>query len=314
MTRILSFFVLLVATSVNAFPSPSFLDNDVRSLSDLISSPERYAQALNMTVEQVSQQKLAHQKASDDLHQQLQSSTGLSGIEKHQLLCSHRHRYGRHPFTCRDCWSYLPVCICHQAGPKRPLPANLEVAVWTHHREWGLTSNTGSILARALENCDMLMKGLPQHDIQLQEEIIGDDDKTLAVVLWPDLADSPATSIISLEQVQQALKQHRRVVLIAVDGTWSNAGRMVHRLPDTLPRLDLPADLVLSSPETGSILAPLRTRQGTSAREGSDRQVCTAEAVVAALVALGLSKTDGDHVLELTKTKVDRIRRYRGMV
>jgi DTW domain-containing protein YfiP len=311
MTRILSFFVLLVATSsVNAFPSPFFLDNDVLFLSDLISSPERYAQALNMTVEQMSQQKLAHQKASDDLHHQLQSKE-LCGTEKHQRMCSHYYRYGRHPFTCRNCWSYLPVCICHQTGPKRPLPANLKVAIWTHHREWGLTSNTGSIVAQALENCDMLMKGLQEHDIQLQDNIL-EDDKTLAVVLWPDSADSSAPSI-SLEQVQQELK-HRRVVLIAVDGTWKNARRMVYRLPDTLPRLDLPVDVVLSSPETGSILAPLRTRGGPSTREGSDRQACTAEAVVGALVALGLSKTDGEHVLELTKTKVDRIRRYRGKV
>ena len=195
MMRILSFFVLHVATSVNAFPSPSFLDNDVLFLSDLVSSPERYAQALNMTVEQMSQQKLAHQKASDDLQQQLQS-TELSGTEKHQIICSHRHRYGRHPFTCRNCWSYLPVCICQQTGPKRQLPSNLEVAVWTHHGEWGLTSNTGSIVAQALENCDMLMKGLPEHDIQLQEDIL-EDDKTLAVVLWPDSADSSAPSISS---------------------------------------------------------------------------------------------------------------------
>ena len=188
---------------------------------------------------------------------------------------------------------------------------NLKVAIWTHHCEWGLTSNTGSIVAQALENCDMLMKGLQEHDIQLQEDIL-EDDKTLAVVLWPDSADSSAPSI-SLDQVQQEL-EHRRVVLIAVDGTWRNARRMVCRLPESLPRLDLPAGVVLSSPETGSILAPLRTRGGPSAREGSDRQVCTAEAVIGALVALGLSKADGDHVLELTKTKVDRIRRYRGKV
>jgi hypothetical protein len=185
------------------------------------------------------------------------------------------------------------------------------ISKWPY-REWGLTSNTGSIVAQALENCEMLMKGLQEHDIQLQEDIL-EDDKTLAVVLWPDSADSPAPSI-SLEQVQQELKHDRRVVLIAVDGTWRNARRMVYRLPDTLPRLDLSAGVVLSSPATGSILAPLRTRGGPSTREGSDRQVCTAEAVVGALVALGLSKTDGDHVLELTKTKVDRIRRYRGKV
>jgi hypothetical protein len=212
---------------------------------------------------------------------------------------------------------HLPVVIVGPIFPfvfvirLDPSDRSPPISKWPY-REWGLTSNTGSIVAQALENCEMLMKGLQEHDIQLQEDIL-EDDKTLAVVLWPDSADSPAPSI-SLEQVQQELKHDRRVVLIAVDGTWRNARRMVYRLPDTLPRLDLSADVVLSSPATGSILAPLRTRGGPSTREGSDRQVCTAEAVVGALVALGLSKTDGDHVLELTKTKLDRIRRYRGKV
>ncbi len=79
-------------------------------------------------------------------------------------------------------------------------------AIWTHHREWGLTSDAGSIVAQALENCDMLVKGLQEHDIRLQEDI-PEDDRTLALVLWLDSADSPAPSI-SLEQVQQDLK-HR---------------------------------------------------------------------------------------------------------
>jgi len=38
----------------------------------------------------------------------------------------------------------------------------------------------------------------------------------------------------------------RRIVLIAVDGTWRNARRMVSRLPSTVPRLDLSMDTVFS--------------------------------------------------------------------
>jgi hypothetical protein len=66
---------------------------------------------------------------------------------------------------------------------------------------------------------------------------------------------------------------------------------MVHRLPDTLPRLGLPANVVLSCAETGLILAPLQTRGGPGAREGSDRQVCAAETVAGALLgAWGLQE------------------------
>ena len=63
---------------------------------------------------------------------------------------------------------------------------------------------------------------------------------------------------------------------------------------------------------TTSILAPLRSK-GPSKSDVSERQVCTAEAVTSALMQLGLSNTDGNHILDITRTKVDLIRRYRGI-
>jgi DTW domain-containing protein YfiP len=176
-------------------------------------------------------------------------------------------------------------------------------------------------LGLTLENCTLLMKGLPEHDNQMEENLLGGD--CLTVVLWPDNqsaanVDSPSGAssepTISLDEIKvELLKKNRRVVLIAADGTWRNARRMVARLPKTIPRLDLSADIVFSSTTSQSnfresILAPLRSRDPSL----QDRQVCTAEAVVGALTKLGLSTIDGEHVLSMTRKKVDLIRRYRG--
>jgi len=345
----------------------------------LSSSQERYAQSLNMTIEQVEHQKDRHRQASDDLHAVIRRSKDLSGKDKHALICRHHFKHGRHPFTCRNCWSYLPVCVCNlvkekqQQQQKQQQPPvgltigehqrqQLEVVVWTHHREWGLTSNTGCVLSLTLPNCQLLMKGLPEHD-QLLEEKILDNENYLAVVLWPDQsktkpnvgeqqsprgdAATTLSSSISLEQVQAEMQSNsRRVVLIAVDGTWRNARRMVARLPSTVRRLDLPEDVVYSylsddddrssssssissDHQRSSILAPLRSRgesgigdyndDASNKSDGNDqdtnceRQVCTAEAVVGALMSLGaLNRDQGSHVLGVTRTKVERIFRYRG--
>jgi DTW domain-containing protein YfiP len=320
-----SMFLLLVglmlSTTACAFPAAQFWDSDAVSLSDRVSSPERYAQALNMTMNDVRQRKEKFEYLSNALHQQLQDPS-LTAKEKHQLQCNHRYLYGRHPFTCPDCWSYQPVCLCDQIGDRRlslPYPEQLQVLIWTHHREWGLTSNTGSVVARSVDNCRMLMKGLEEHDKILLSSCVDDeDDDSLSIVLWPDSKNSKAKSI-TLDEVKMELSNNsnRKVNLICIDGTWRNARRMVGKLPDSVRRLDLPLESVFSDTigeETKtSILAPLRSR-GPSTKASSERQVCTAEAIVGALRGLGWDDEPARIVLEYTKRKVDLIRRYRGKV
>jgi DTW domain-containing protein YfiP len=445
-------------------------------LSNIISSPERYARALNMNVEQVARTKQAHLDASQQLHKCLSSSSSslspstttstsstttttttttgnttpkssssnnnasMTGRDKHHLICQHRFQHGRHPFVCRNCWCYQPVCICnhpllvrrqegesHMAPPaiptkttsqsqqslpspllvqqrqRRSMPfASLQVVIWMHHKEWGLTSNTGSILPLMLDQCSIWMKGLPEHDAQLEACL--KDDSCLVVVLWPSTKQkkkkknnnnnnnkvlgggssstssdtfgedededddnddgggaSSSSSSISIspddllqqlkhaesQQQQQPLKP-KRIVVLAIDGTWRNARRMVGRLPSTVPRMDLSMDALChpsmrSITGEGSILAPLRTKgtnhirssSGITYRHETDNNdddttndtndddtttkstedphhVCTAQAVVCALAQLGLPAPDVEDILTLTKIKVDLIRRYRG--
>ncbi|CAJ1959548.1 unnamed protein product [Cylindrotheca closterium] len=363
-----------------------------------------------MTQEEVEYQKEFYQNASQELQERLErldKDEGLSpatvGKRKHELICAHRLKFGRHPFVCSKCWSYLPVCVCHLAtrSSKEWKYKNLlQVLVWTHHREWGLTSNTGSILGLTLGNndasshvvdtthidpstdennpCRLLMKGLPKHDEILQNILDdsarkreGDDEShgvdhdgsTLVVVLWPSSNPENAITLPQLrreleasdpnncfdsnphEEVSDAMvsSSQKKIVLLAVDGTWRNARRMVAKLPSHVKRLDLDESTIRwnDSKATGdenspsedsssmlSILAPLR-RRGPSGKENQKtdlkvnassldnekRQVCTAEAVVAALHEVGAIDTElAQQVLYATQTKVDRVRRYRGKV
>jgi len=377
--------------------------HDNKFLYQDLSTPERYAQALNLSVEEVQAQKERRQQASNDLHKILQSSS-LSGREKHQLQCQHLFQHGKHPFVCRDCWSYQPVCVCdnkhsvaaavfkdHSTKDNEIIQNNTEVVVWTHHREWGLTSNTGIILSLTLPilgyQCRMLMKGLPEHDRIVEEilaplsnntknggelqtttvvgnenddETTNDDPPPLVVVLWPNVSkktnttqkihksDSPndaknQPTFLSMQTIKHQLQKYpqRKLVIIAIDGTWRNARRMVARLPSHLPRLDLSIDETFFANESTknnnnnnnetalppedlvSILAPLRARgnDGSSSRNDPNddsngvgqRQVCTAEAVVGALVGMGqLHPNQGSQILQVARAKVEKVCRYRG--
>jgi DTW domain-containing protein YfiP len=327
---IITCFFTVARNDVGALTMPPlsalFVNNDDPYFSDKLSSPQRYAAALNLSIEEVAQIQRAHEDAMENLHQRL-ASDEIPGQEKHTLLCQHRLKHGRHPFVCDRCWSYLPICVCSIAGKDRlPLPANLSVIVWTHHREWGLTSNTGGLLGLMLNNCHILMKGLPEHEEILNMHL--QDPKTMVVVLWPDQkspVNNQTSRYISLSHVQSCLSHHK-VVLVAIDGTWRNARRMVARLPlDRIWYTDLSVDALKevlndSVPsktrpagtfgQSKSLLAPLRGR----GPDAAENQVCTAEAVAGALLQLGLPQDHGNRILSVARRKVDLVCRYRAKV
>ena len=314
------------------------------SLSSIVSSPERYANSLNLSVADVVEKKAAHLEASAALHLLMRSSK--SGPEKHASRCLHRRTYGRHPFACQRCWAYLPICVCNDAlvATKRNLPSSIEVVVWIHHNEWGLTSNTGSLLALTLNPCLLLMKGLPEDDSWLHDKI--NDPAVDVYVLWPATErsdnrefDSPPPQESEAKKEKEKIlvatladlrakvdrdNSGRRIIILAVDSTWRGARKMVARLPPSVPRLDLCTDEVFMQPPNctaesecsggvppaaRSILAPLRKRKG-----GMARDVCTAEAVVAALRGLGADPNLCEHTLSIVRQKVDMTARYRGKV
>lgn len=291
------------------------------------------------------------------------------GRAKHRLICRHRYDHLRKPLVCRRCWTHLPICVCHlfeeerggarngdcdpseekerrrDSKKKSSLPRGVDrVIVWTHHEEWGRTSNTGSLLPLALERTEMLMKGLEEHD-EIMDGLLSRDDLT-PVILWPGKGGvNNATTVSELRSMiadgklkpddggedlepGEDRNDQARLVIVAVEGTWTAARKMVNKLPPHALRLDLGDDVIANftmpemndgifcnstypngpvAHEGSSLLAPLRSQ-----RNGSAENVSTLEAAVVALLALGLGVDDAGRVLRIARTKVERIYEYVG--
>jgi DTW domain-containing protein YfiP len=293
-------FVSTISLSCSLYQATSFLapQSIIRypsllfdSVSQLTSSPERYAASMGLTIEEMEIIQANRTARSQALHETLQSSS-LTGPEKHALLCQHVVAHGQHPFVCPTCWTYQPICVCRPVRDAYDIPIQ-QVVLWTHHDEWGSVSNTGSVLPLLLKDVSMKLKGLPEHDAWLDKLL--NDPTVLPVVLWTDHNPSENHYYYSTEELLQADKP---IVLIAMEGTWRNSRRMVSKLP-VAGRWSLTREQVLS---------------GASIREQgpSPEHACTAEAVVGALVALGLDPTKGASVLQLVNQKVNLTRRYQG--
>jgi DTW domain-containing protein YfiP len=121
----------------------------------------------------------------------------------------------------------------------------------------------------------------------------------------------------------------RQIVLIAMEGTWRQARRLVAKFPKDVPRLSVTAsassaswpiqedDEEVDKPKRRkpqSILHPLRRQNhhGDPHSYSDNSNMCTAEAAVAALQLLGMSVQDSNQVLDAVRLKVDRTRRYQG--
>jgi len=271
-------------------------END--SLSHLVGSHERYAQQLGLTVDELQTRRHGHREAAQQLHETILSTN--SGPERHKLLCEHRFRYGKHPFVCHDCWCPQPICVCDRVSAKLPIPVQ-EILLPTHHGEWTSRSNSGCLLGLQLENTRLLLRGLEQHD-EYFEKVVHSGRKM--VVLWPDNGDVKENRI-SWEELQASREPFS---LIAMEGTWKTARRMLSKLPSHVQRVAVPPSLVYwKTQEERSILYQLRRQEG-----GDSGNLCTAEAVIAALVGLGMPHSHGNQVLDLVRTKVDLTRRYYG--
>lgn len=345
---------------------------DLDDIAKYASSLERFAEAVKLTVEEVVAIRETYETAATALHRNLQDPN-LSGHLKHQLHCRHRLEHGRQPFVCSTCWSYLPICLCkkdysteHQAisleisGPANTTVSCL-VILWTHHKEWGTPSNTGSVLTVAMggDKCQMLMKGLDEHDAVLQQ-ILQQQSHALneivfPVLLWTDKdgddenkanGSNSQRQSVTIEQLNEELLEAAvhsetstevsvnlsiRLVVIAVEGTWGHARRMVTKLPTTLRALQLSEHEIFGWRSHGvqrSLLHPLRKQKKIQVFKKDDattraatatgivfntHKVCTVEAVVSALVAVAaLTIPQAESILALAEQKVNRTIQYQG--
>jgi DTW domain-containing protein YfiP len=329
------------------------------NVAHLVSSTERFAQSHGMTPQQVQDAIQARKQVSIQLHQRILALSNETftddseqdekqiGKLKHQLICQSRYTHLRNPFVCKKCWTHLPICVCSLFESKSPLPKGVRgVYVWTHHEEWGRTSNTGSLLPLGLEKTQMLMKGLSEHDEIFQTEVLDNNESAekhvIPVVLWPGKGGDNKT--VSLSELKDMIRtDHDRigkmttkeVVIVSIEGTWNNGRKMASKLPSHILRLDVGEEITdffsdnnhedyftqsnnqgspLPKPTSSSpsLLAPLR-RQGKG-KDGIGTNVSTLEATVIALLGLGMDKDTGKLLFSNAKEKVDRIRRFTGKV
>ena len=367
-------------------PAPSQLDQQQQQ-----QSLQRLAESMQLSVSELYQRHADYETAVQALQVKLRNPH-LSGTVKHQLHCQHRFQYGRQPLVCPTCWSYLPICLCRSRKRRQSLPVenvttilpekwgtggvknnyDCAVVIWTHHKEWGSPSNTSSALADVLgpSKCRMLMKGLEEHDAELQRLLsvknnaAGGEDRRVVVhiVLWTEStvysstednddtdnnvsekrqffkadqlrqellkASSSTTSSLSRDQHGSSDDPPVLLLLIALEGTWGQARRMSNKLPASVSGLSLTTKEIFGwrcreddSPTTAllpqkSILQPLR-KQITTRNQTGDivdaGKVCTAEAVVSALLALSiLNKVEAASLLDIAEQKVKDTAAYQG--
>jgi DTW domain-containing protein YfiP len=286
------------------------------------------------------EQQQAHVLASKKVHEYIEILPPEQGKLKHELLCQHRYNYGKYPFVCNSCWTYKPICLCRELAlqNKLQLPNGIQqVILWTHHREWASVSNSGSLLPLVLEKTKLLMKGLPEHDLEF--ETLVKENEGHVIVLWPDNDKTPDNTKEKANQVeskrldwQELLEwlgrlnigaeedDRKGLTLVAMEGTWRTARRMVAKLPPGIIRVALTPDQIFwrkqqkeasgtNNNNKRSILAQLRRQRGT---EFSQSNICTAEAVTAALVSCGMQESDGHKILDVIRKKVDMTRRFQG--
>ncbi len=152
---------------------------------------------------------------------------------------------------CSACRLPEHLCLCAQITRAA---CDVEVVVLRHSLEAKRNSNTGRLVASALQGAELWEYASPDVPIDLNELVVPN-----TWLLYPHSnASHPAT-----------LPKR----LIVLDGSWSQARRMAHRIPQLR---NLPC---LALPPPAKALPRLRKGQ-------SDEQMSTAESVVAALRGL----------------------------
>ena len=178
---------------------------------------------------------------------------------------------------CPRCFLRRELCLCAEVVT---VATRTRFLILRHVREAVRATNTGRMAALALRSCTLRNVGQPGP--RLCEPLLS---LPRTWVLFPDTGSAPPPG----EVPQQ---------LVVLDGSWSQARRMLHRIPalHRMPRLALPAPAV----------TPQRMRRGRL-REG----MSTLEAMAHAVAALEGEATAAPlHALHTLM--VDRVLTSRG--
>ena len=181
---------------------------------------------------------------------------------------------------CVNCRLRREVCLC--AGVQR---ANVDIRliVVLHAVEALKMSNTGHLAKLVIPDCSVVThgaRGRAAVDLSELEETHAPDGAAWRTILFfPGLEANPLTAAAAaMLRAPTENGEATRLRIIIPDGTWSQARRMVKRVPAlaALPRYILPASETLTAREA------MRPRGNPE-----PYRVSTCEAIAAAFGALG---------------------------
>lgn len=122
-------------------------------------------------------------------------------------------------------------CICDLV-PRLTLPVHLTLVM--HQREWTKTTNTGHLAVRALTNSRFVLWGGEDNQAPPSAESIIAPGTTGYVL-------APSGQALTPERI--AIMRQTPMTLVATDGSWRQATKMLRRIPVIagLTRIALPA-------------------------------------------------------------------------
>ena len=193
------------------------------------------------------------------------------------------------------------LCVCgamaRRAPPAPGVPPH-RLRVLMHHKEHGRASNTGCLLAPAL-GATIHVAGVVADEAALATAVAA--ARGAVAILWP------GEGALTVEELRASVSPavwDAGLTLIAVDGNWASARKMIKRLPDDVPRLALSSEAFAPG---RSLLFPVRKYSGPCAE-----RFCTYEAVVALMDALGALQPGEREALTLNlKLKVDALLKHK---
>ena len=181
---------------------------------------------------------------------------------------------------CIRCRLRREVCLCTHA---RAVAADLRMIVVIHEDESRKMSNTGHLAKLVLPDCSLVTHAArgraPTELGELAKSCDVDGRPWRTILLFPGLGARELTpDYVEQLRTPDAGGPIARLRVVVPDGTWSQARRMVKRVPAlaALPRVSLPAAAFFTS------RVAMRPRGNPE-----PARVSTAEAMAAALGLLG---------------------------
>tara|TARA_R110000868_G_scaffold117600_15_gene312578 strand:- start:79280 stop:80443 length:1164 start_codon:yes stop_codon:yes gene_type:complete len=168
-------------------------------------------------------------------------------------------KIGRGLNRCPECQVPKELCYCARVKTSQN---KIPVTIIMHRRERFLTSNTAVVAARALSNCNIVLRGMKDQSASSEVEISPDH---VPLVLFP----SEDALTIGSEELKVYL-DGRTPHLIVPDGSWGQAKRVARREPI------LAGVQAVKLASSGPSLYRLR-------RQVMEGRLCTFEAIARAL-------------------------------